>query len=192
MTDVSGAAAEAIERPEGDVINVLLDQHNRIRELFSRVKNAQGEDKQRAFDELRALLAAHETGEEMVLRPVSRNDAGAEVTEARNHEEDEANRVLRELEKMDTSTTEFDRDFADFEQSVLDHADHEEREEFPAVRAKEDPDKLTSMGRTLRRAERTGPTHPHPSTAGSPTAQRTIGPFASLVDRARDALSNTT
>lgn len=192
MTDVTGAAAQAVERPEGDVIAVLLEQHDRIRELFSRVTSAGGEQKQQAFDELRALLAAHETGEEMVLRPVSRNDAGAAVAEARDHEEDQANRALRDLEKMDVSSREFDRAFADFELSVLEHAAHEEREEFPAVRATEDPDKLTSMGRTLRSAEQTGPTHPHPSTAGSPAAQWTIGPFASLVDRARDALNNAT
>jgi hypothetical protein len=34
------------------------------------------------------------------------------------------------------------------------------------------------------------PTHPHPAAAGSPTAQWTFGPFASLVDRARDAVKN--
>jgi hypothetical protein len=41
------------------------------------VKHAEGRRKQQAFDELRILLAAHETAEEMVLRPVSCLDAGA-------------------------------------------------------------------------------------------------------------------
>jgi hypothetical protein len=31
------------------------------------------------------------------------------------------------------------------------------------------------------------PTHPHPSTAGSPIAQWMVGPWASLIDQARDA-----
>jgi hemerythrin superfamily protein len=190
MTDLTGAAADAVEQPKGDIIAVLLEQHKRIRELFSHVRGAEGEHKQQTFDELRALLAAHETGEEMVLRPVSRNDAGSEVAEERNREEEEANRLLADLEKMDASSGEFDRAFAEFERAVLDHAEREEREEFPSVRDREDPDRLVSMGRALQAAETIAPTHPHPSTAGSPAAQWTVGPFASLVDRARDVVKN--
>ena len=44
----------------------------------------------------------------------------------------------------------------------------------------------------VKAAEKTAPTHPHPSTAGSPAAQWAVGPFASLVDRARDAIKNAT
>ena len=190
MSDLTGAAAQAAGQPQGDVIAILLEQHQRIRELFTHVKGAEGEHKQQAFDEFRALLAAHETAEEMVLRPVSSKDAGAPIAEVRNQEENQATRLLTELEKMDVSSAEFDRAFAEFELAVLDHAGHEEREEFPPVRVQEDWDRLVSMGTALRAAEKTAPTHPHPSTAGAPAAQWTVGPFASLVDRARDAIKN--
>ncbi len=190
MSDVTGAAARAVDEPQGDMIEILLEQHQRIRDLFKQVKGAERERKQRAFDELRALLAVHETAEEMVLRPLSSKDAGAEVADARNEEEREATRTLTVLEMMDVSSAEFDRDFAAFERAVLDHARHEEKDEFPLVRAREDPDALLAMGRTLRAVERTAPTHPHPSTAGSPAAQWAVGPFASLVDRSLDALKN--
>src|SRR5579859_1615595 len=192
MSDLSGAAARAVDQPVGDMIEILLDQHQRIRELFGQVKDAKGERKQRAFDELRALLAVHETAEEMVLRPVSSRDAGSGVADARNEEEREATRTLTVLEMMDVSSAEFDRDFAAFERAVLDHARREEKDEFPLVRAREDPKALLAMGRTLRAVERLAPTHPHPSTAGSPVAQWAVGPFASLVDRTLDALKNAT
>ena len=191
-TNISGSAERAVEEPSGNIIDILLQQHERIRGLFTQVRDAEGEHRKQAFDELRALLAAHETGEEMVLRPVSDEDAGKEVADARNQEEHRANQVLADLEKMDVSSTEFDRMFAEFEHAVLDHAEHEEREEFPAVRDREDPDKLVQMGKRLRAAEKIAPTHPHPSTAGSPAAQWTVGPFASLVDRARDAINSAT
>jgi hypothetical protein len=90
----------------------------------------------------------------------------------------------------DVSSAEFDRMFADFERAVLDHASREEQDEFPLVRAREGQDTLLALGRTLRAAERIAPTHPHPSTAGSPAAQWAVGPFASLVDRSLDALKN--
>ncbi len=192
MSDLSGAAARAVDQPQGDMIEILLEQHQRIRELFGQVKGAEGERKQRAFDELRALLAVHETAEEMVLRPVSSKDAGSEIAGARNEEEREAARTLTVLEMMDVSSAEFDRDFAAFERAVLDHARREEKDEFPLVRARENPGALLAMGRTLRAVEKMAPTHPHPSTAGSPAAQWAVGPFASLVDRTLDALKSAT
>jgi hemerythrin superfamily protein len=175
---------------QDDVITILLGQHARIRELFAQVRSAQGTEKQQTFDELRQLLAAHETAEEMVLRPVTLQTAGKAVADARNDEEADANRVLARLEQLDVSSTEFDTLFVAFETAVLDHARSEEAEEFPAVRAGRDRADLEKMGRALRTAETIAPTHPHPSTAGSPTAQWTVGPFASLVDRARDAIKD--
>ncbi|MCQ4083678.1 hypothetical protein NGB36_24545 [Streptomyces sp. RB6PN25] len=46
------------------------------------------------------------------------------------------------------------------------------------------------MGTRLLAVEKIAPTHPHPEVAGSPMAQAAIGPFASLVDRTKDALKS--
>jgi hemerythrin superfamily protein len=191
MGDAAEDRAKAAQLPEGDVIRVLLEQHARIRELFADVKSATGEHKQQAFDELRALLAVHETAEEMVLRPVSKDVAGEGVADARNHEEEEANKVLAQLEDMDCGSVEFDNLLASFEQSVSMHAEQEESQEFPAILSGCDADKRQSMGKRIKMAEKIAPTHPHPSTAGSPTAQWMVGPFASLVDRTKDALTGS-
>lgn len=181
---------QAAEQPSGSVIGLLLEQHARIRELFAAVKTASDASKQARFDELRGLLAVHETGEEMILRPASRKDAGEQVAEARNQEEKEATKVLSELEKLDIASAEFDQKFAALERSVSDHAEHEEREEFPAVSRAHSDEELREMGERLLTAEKMAPTHAHPTAAGSPTAQWTVGPFASLLDRARDAFKS--
>src|SRR3954469_24733588 len=192
MGDATQDRAKAAELPEGDVIRVLLEQHARVRDLFEDVMGAVGEHKQHAFDELRALLAVHETAEEMVLRPVTAKTAGQEVVDARNQEEAEANEVLKELEKLEVSSADFDQKIRAFHQAVDEHADAEESEEFPAILAQCDEDKRQTMGKQLKAAESIAPTHPHPSTAGSPVAQFTVGPMASLVDRTRDAIKSTT
>jgi hypothetical protein len=57
------------------------------------------------------------------------------------------------------------------------------------VRAARDEGQLEVMVRRLRTAEKLVPAHPHPVTAGSPTAQWTVGPVASIIDRVRDAVS---
>lgn len=188
MGDATKDRAKAAELPEGDVIRILLEQHARIRELFKDVTSAEGEHKQQAFDELRALLAVHETAEEMVLRPVSSDAAGKEVAEARNDEESEANEVLKKLEKLDVDSADFDELLAQFEKAVDEHAEAEESEEFPHIISSCDEKKRQSMGTQIKAAEAVAPTHPHPSSAGSPAAQWAVGPFASLVDRTRDAI----
>nr|WSZ18828.1 hemerythrin domain-containing protein [Streptomyces canus] len=191
MTEGLSDRDKAARLPEGDVVAILLEQHARIKELFATVRGSGGDAKKEAFDELRALLAVHETAQEMIVRPVAKDTAGKEEADARNEEESEANKVLAELEKLDVASPEFDAELSRFERSVVEHAEHEEQEEFPAVRAGCTEEQLRKMGKHLQSVEKLAPTHPHPTAAGSPTAQWMTGPFASMVDRAKDALSRS-
>jgi hypothetical protein len=192
MGDPAQDRLQALQLPEGDVIRILLEQHVRIRELFTDVRSAMGGHKRQAFDELRALLAVHETAEEMVLRPISKGAAGEAVVHARNKEEEEAATVLKDLERMDVGSALFGRKMAALETMVRRHAENEESEEFPHVLAQCDPEMRQSMGMALRGAESIAPTHAHPSTVGeSAAAHMVVGPFIALVDRARDALSRS-
>jgi hemerythrin-like domain-containing protein len=189
MSDAAEDRAKAANLPEGDAVRILLEQHARIRDLFTDVKSAEGEHKQQAFDELRALLAVHETAEEMVLRPATSAAGGSAVADARNHEEAEANKVLAGLEKLDVSSVDFDAQLAVFQQAVDDHAEAEENEEFSLILRECDEEQRQRMGKQLLAVEKIAPTHPHPSTAGSPIAQWAVGPVASIIDRTRDAIS---
>src|SRR5205823_4572174 len=104
MGDATEDRRKAAELPQGDVVRVLLEQHARIRDLFAEVKSETGEHKKQAFDELRGLLAVHETAEEMVLRPATKrvdDDHRGKIADARNEEESEANKVLKDLESLD-------------------------------------------------------------------------------------------
>lgn len=190
MSDVTQNGSRMPDPPARDVLDVLRDQHARIRALFVRVKGAADvESRQEAFDELRALLAMHETAEEMVLRPVSIESAGKGVAEARNREEAQANEVLAGLEALEVGNLEFDSHIAEFEKAVIAHAEAEEREEFPWVAELTDERDRQRMGSLLVAVEKAGPTHPHSSTAGSPLAQWTLGPFVAMVDAVRDVIT---
>jgi hemerythrin superfamily protein len=189
MGDAAEDLAKAQALPEGDVIRVLLEQHAQIRDLFTQVKSSEGETKHDAFDTLRALLAVHETAEEMVLRPVSEKVAGEGVAKARNDEEAEANEFLAHLEKMSLEDPDFAAQFAAFEEAVDKHAEAEENDEFPRIIATCDVDQRQKMGRKIKAAEATAPTHPHPAVEPSSMQQKMVGPFAALVDRAKDAIA---
>lgn len=188
MTQAHQERTRAAELPPGSVVSVLLEQHAKIRDLFAQTTAARGEQRRQAFDELRELLAVHEAGEEIVVRPVSKEASGGTIADARNHEEKEAASALAELEKLEVDSAEFAQKLAALEQDVSDHAEAEEGAEFPFVLSTVDPDEQLKMGSRLLKAQRVAPTHPHPTAAGSPVAQKVAGPFAALLDRARDAL----
>ena len=177
--------------PTVSVIDMLLEQHDLIRELFTQVSSSKGEAKQAAFDRLRELLAVHEAGEEMVLRPVSKRVAGNDVAQARNDEEKLATTALAALEKLEVDSAEFVEQFAALQRDVTAHADREETEEFPQVRAECDLDEQEKLAVRLVEAQRAAPTHPHPAAAGSTAAQIVTGPFTALVDKARDTFSRS-
>jgi hemerythrin superfamily protein len=172
-----------------DVVQFLSAQHEQIRSLLDDVLASTGEERQRGFDDVRELLARHETAEEMIVRPLTRKASqGDEVADARMAEENEAKKVLANLEKMDVDSTEFTTDFTAFRQSVRAHAEAEETLEFPILRETSDPKALEKARSAVQAAERMAPTHPHPS-AKTTTMNYVAGPFAAMLDRARDAFS---
>lgn len=178
--------------PAGSVLAVLYKQHDELRHLLSQVAEAdQGTKRQEAFDSLRELLAAHETAEEIVLRPVSVQIMNRDLVVQRNHEERRIVHLLADLERLDACGAEFDERFPELQQALLEHLSIEEAAEFPAVRTQVDLHEQDVMGRWIRRACQRGPTHAHPGPAGSPTVQRAVGPFVALVDRARDRFTRT-
>lgn len=196
ITVVPHAPVEAdSRREERDTLDgprLIELQHTRIRSLLDEVSASVGQQRQAAFDELRELLARHETAEEMVLRPLSRS-VEPDVAEARMDEENEAKEQLARLEAMDVTGEEFARAFAPFADAVRAHAKAEEEDELPAVvqRLHDDPRLRERVADALRAAERSAPTHPHPGVR-STAANYAVGPFAAMVDRARDAIGKVT
>jgi len=173
----------------GDLVDQLLQQHEMVRRAINGVaRTTTAESRQEAFDTLRELLSRHETAEEMVVRPLTRDiDNGEAIAEARMAEENESKDVLKELENLDIASVEFARTFETFAKSVLEHAIAEETYEFPLLRQL-DADKLENAEKQFLMAEKTAPTHPHPS-ARSTAMNFVAGPFAAVADRARDAVS---
>jgi len=174
--------------PEGDVVGILLEQHARIRELFEEVRGSSGDERRDRFNELRALIAVHETAEQIVLRPNTAERVNQRIAKARTEEEVEATKALAELEHLDVDSTAFAASFAEFEKAVTEHAEAEENEEFPAIVNDYTAEERQRMGRMVEATETIAPTHPHPKVAGHAVATLATLPLASIIDRARDAL----
>jgi hemerythrin-like domain-containing protein len=174
----------------GDVVTYLKDQHEAIKALFIETLDAKDADtQQEAFTRLRTLLAVHETAEEMMVHPRVRRkvDGGAEIADARLTEEHDAKVALGELEKIPCGTADFSKKLIHLQAAVLEHAEREETEEFTVLEEQLDAEELAKLASLVEVAERIAPTHPHPGVE-SAFANFAVGPFASLLDRARDAL----
>ncbi len=175
-----------------DAIAFLERQHEEVRRLCNQVQQAGPADKAEAFQCLVRLLAAHETAEEEVFHPTARRaPGGAAVVEARLAEESSAKQALADLEKLGVDDPAFDEAFDQFRVDVDRHATNEENEEFPLVRASEDPDQLRAMAEMLRLAESVAPTHPHPHGPDGALGNLVVGPFAAIADRVRDTLKGS-
>ncbi|MGV2971619.1 MULTISPECIES: hemerythrin domain-containing protein [unclassified Mycobacterium] len=185
----SPVSAPSITKAD-DVIEYLVAQHETIKKLFVETLDAADVDTQRdAFTKLRTLLAVHETAEEMIVHPRVRRkiSGGAEIVDERLAEEHDSKVALSELEGLEPQTSEFSKALIHLQAAVTEHAEHEETLEFPALRDGVDADELAKLAEAVRVAERIAPTHPHAGVE-SAALNFAVGPFVSMVDRARDAL----
>jgi hemerythrin superfamily protein len=181
---------ETFVQSTDDVVRFLKDQHNLIKDLFDEVFSASSDEaREKAFVELRQLLAVHETAEEMVVHPRVRSevDGGDLIVDARLTEEHDAKEQLSALEAMDIGSQEFLDKLQLFRGAVIDHAEREETEEFTRLQRALDSDDLGRMAKAVVAAEAIAPTRPHPGVE-SAKLNFAVGPFASMLDRARDLI----
>jgi hemerythrin superfamily protein len=172
-----------------DVVDLLLEQHARIEQLFHDVLTTTGEERQERWEELVRLLAVHETAEEEVVHPIARQsiDDGDEIVDARLAEEHRAKEMLSELYDLGPDAPDFETRLLQLRQAVLTHARYEERYEFTRLRAARGDGSLQALVAAVRAAEATAPTRPHP---GVETVKKNLlaGPPLAIMDRVRDLI----
>ncbi len=173
-----------------DVVSFLKGQHQQIKTMLENVKTASGKERANAFYALRRMLAVHETAEEAIVHPAARRALpnGEAIVSARLREENEAKKTLTELEKLDATSAEFDTKFRALEAKVIAHAEAEERQELDPLGAELEPARLERMRKAAELTEKVAPTRPHAGVE-SRAANMLAGPFASMIDRARDVIA---
>ena len=182
--------AEMIVQTPEEVVAFLKAQHDLIEDMFDEVLHASDpKAREKPFIALRQLLAVHETAEEMIVHPRVRRefDDGDAIVDARLKEEHEAKEQLSRLEGLDITSQQFIDELTKLRAAVLQHAEHEENEEFPKLQQELNSDELKQMATAVRAAEAIAPTRPHPGVE-SAKLNFAVGPFASMLDRARDAI----
>ncbi|MEW9554233.1 hemerythrin domain-containing protein [Nonomuraea sp. NPDC050783] len=174
---------------EHDVIDLLMAQHGRIRDLFDEVEQAPPEKLEAAFGRLTRLLSVHETAEEEIVHPYARRKLGdgQGVVADRLREESVAKRLLHALHRAGVDDPRFWDRLAELRAAVTAHARGEERYEFTRLRACTTPVERRAMAAAVQAAEALAPHHPLPGVE-SATANLLVGTPAALMERAREAI----
>jgi hypothetical protein len=147
--------AKMIQTNFGDIVDVLLDQHHQLRQLCADVRAATSADRRRPFGQLARLVYIHEYGEQMVVHPVvrDRTTGGDPIGRVSLGEEERAGRAIADLRDDGVDHPGFAANFAAFHQAVLDHAAHEEHDEFPLLRRYVPTQQLHMMANEIRNVQ---------------------------------------
>jgi hemerythrin superfamily protein len=170
------------------VTDFLRQQHETVKATFAKLSAATGDERRDLFDELRRMLAVHETAEEICIHPEAReiSPEAERVVEARLAEEKKAKVALKELEDIGPDGGGFNTKLAAFRSDAEAHAAAEERELFPLIEANVSRPRLVELAETLQETEELAPTHAHPHSPTSGIGNVLLGSFAAMADKVRD------
>jgi hemerythrin-like domain-containing protein len=185
----------------GDVFEVLKQDHLEVETMLARLLNgptaaagaspAQLEERKKLTEQMIIEESRHEAVEEMYFWPAVREQGGdgEQVADQAIGQEQEAKKILDQLDKLDVSDEQFERLLTGFIADAREHISFEENRAWPMLRAGITQERARELGEKLAKAKETAPTRPHPHTPPDEGVLKTAGPAAAAADRVRDAVT---
>lgn len=136
-----------------DALELLLEDHARIRNLLERASETEDPDARgELFQQLKGELMLHERKEEEVLYPALQNHPRAREIVLEGYEEHHvADTILHELEATDTSDERWAAKLKVLKENLEHHIEEEEKEMFDKARQVFDRNELKSLGERMTR-----------------------------------------
>lgn len=145
----STAEVQPISRPtEGDVLELVLDDHRRFEDLLRQLRD-RTQDRKARLAELAAVVIAHSEAEEAEVYPYlkRRNVTDPEEVEHGKEEHDEGHVALAGLfDTSDPYTESFDEGVEELSQALSHHLDEEEREVLNPARTEVAESRRAQLG----------------------------------------------
>ena len=130
-----------------NALDLLIEQHDEVEDLFEMIEKAEGEKKVELFEELADKLAAHATMEEKIFYPAVKAKATEELLVESTEEHLQIKRVLADLLELGADDEHFDAKLKVMQEEVDHHAREEEEDKlFPKVRKLMSADELEGLG----------------------------------------------
>ena len=172
-----------------DGLELLVQDHHSMREQLAAASGL-GQPDPALVNRLVGDVSVHDAIERAHLYPLVsvRIDGGKARVDQSIEEHGEAGRLLAELDRRNVDDPHRRVLIDSIAEALGRHMDEEEREVFPALRARVAPEELVELGDRLASAREKAPTRPHPHSAGSGVGARMGAGLLGPVDRARDRL----
>ena len=142
-----------------DAIDMLEEDHRKVKELFSRFEDA-GEDAHRTKEDLVGPidreLRVHSQLEEQIFYPAARNSSGETTEDVREAIEEHhvVDQLLDEIEDMRAEDEQYDAKVTVLIENVRHHIEEEEGELFPEVRKALSDERLEELGQEMEALKR--------------------------------------
>jgi hemerythrin superfamily protein len=175
-----------------DVVDILTTDHREMLELLGQIEGTPDSDRRKELvDTVIAEVMRHAVAEEMYVYPAIKDHVpnGAEEVEHDKKEHQEIVEVMKRMEDVGAADPAFMELVRQLEGQLRHHANDEESEQFPKLRANIPREKLVDLGKKVETAKKLAPTRPHPHAPHSELFHKTVGPGVGMVDRLLDKLT---
>jgi hemerythrin superfamily protein len=142
-----------------DALELLKNDHQKVKELFKQAESNGDENKQRRlFDQIKTELETHTRIEESVFYPaVQKHEELKDMVLESLEEHKQVKTLLREMENLTSNSEKFEPKLKVLMENVEHHAEEEEEGKmFPKIRQLFSRSDLEALGAELESAKRTG------------------------------------
>ncbi|MGO4757072.1 hemerythrin domain-containing protein, partial [Streptomyces sp. 2MCAF27] len=171
-----------------DVVDLLTADHREVQELFEGYRaSADPGERRLLMEQITVEIVRHSVAEEQYLYPTVRKALpnGDEVAEREMEELSEAERILGDLERLDTADRRFDALVRELYDVVSMHIRGEEDVIFPELRERLTPEERLALGLRVGEAKSANPGPPGEEIGDGVSKERP------LAERVREWLSGS-
>jgi len=141
-----------------DALELLKQDHQKVKELFEEAEEAEGKEQQDIFEQIKSELETHARIEETVFYPaVQKLDELKDMVLESLEEHKQIKTLLREIESLASDSEKFEPKFQVLMENVEHHAEEEEEGKmFPKIRKMMNKQQLEQLGAELESAKGQG------------------------------------
>ena len=141
-----------------NALDLLSEDHKKVKELFEEAENAEGKEQQKLFDQIKQELETHTRIEETIFYPaVQQYEELKDMVLESLEEHKQVKTLLKEMDGLAADSDKFEPKLKVLMENVEHHAEEEEEGKmFPQLRDLMDEQELEDLGAELDAAKQRG------------------------------------
>jgi len=141
-----------------NALELLSEDHKKVKGLFEKAENAEGKEQQKIFDQIKSELETHTRIEETIFYPaVQQHEELKDMVLESIEEHKQVKTLLKEMDALASDSEKFEPKLKVLQENVEHHAEEEEEGKmFPKLRSLMNKQQLEELGDELEAAKQNG------------------------------------